>query len=279
MAEECPFWNLIGSDGEGEFKDKPRLIVTNLRFAENVVKDRVALATLDDKHLGVVEEKAPVFVEYLTSGACFEFEAIFMSDGVRFVDQFESALQTSLRFLGWGGFCNEGFGRGETEPVVRLKFDEFESRYIKPAADSIRGLVEENGNVTFSIYPLLILEKDGGDFYKSVFEEGFLEKFCNSVDERYWQFFGNNDVHAQNGVESLSGRARAVLIPAWSRKAGKPRPFVGIGNELTLHFKDGGRVLGVEEAKALAVLEYGVGRFKNQGFGSLQAKLASIMSP
>ncbi|MEM2954130.1 MAG: hypothetical protein QXU21_07670 [Candidatus Bathyarchaeia archaeon] len=277
MVEGCPFANLVGTDDEGEFKDKPRLIITNLRFVENVRKDRVALATLDERFLGVVEEKAPVFVEYLVEGAVFEFEVILMGEGVRFADHFENAVETSLRFFGWGGFCNEGFGRGEINSVERIEsFELFDHKKIEPRAEKIRKAILENEKLTFEISPLLIVDKDGGDVYRSVFEDGFREKFCNCVGERFWQFY-NVKVYPQNFVEGFSGRARTMKILGWSRRfrcKGK-LPFEGLGGELTFHFRELEK-LDFEVTKALALMKYGVGRFKNQGFGSLGAKLNGV---
>jgi len=265
VIEDCPFGSLRGSADEGEFKDKPRLVITNLRFVKNVHKGRVALATLSDQHMGVVEEKAPVFIEYLSEGATFEFEAFLMAEGAKFADMFESAVHVSLRFHGWGGFCNEGFGRGIATCTQKYGFDVFDSECIEPSADGMRG----SRNLTFSIRPVLMLEKDGGDIYRSVREEGFLKKLCNCIDERYWQFYSNH-VHVHNRVEGVSGRARTIRIPAWSRRFGRQLFFEGVGNELTFHLSD---KLGVEEAKALTLARYGVGRYKNQGFGSLEIKL------
>ena len=264
-ADDCPFHNLIGSADEGEFKDKPRLIITNLRFTGNVNKSRVALATLDERHLGVVEGKAPVFVEYLLEGASFEFEAILMGKGAKFADHFESAVKTSLQFFGWGGFCNEGFGRGAIASVEKSDFSGFDHKYITPTAKKILERLQKEKNLVFDISPILILDKDGGNIYKSVFEEGFQNKLCNCINERYWQFYGEN-IYIQSCVERVSGRARTVRIDAWSRALGKPKPFEGVGHEIILHFK--GEV-GNERAKAFALAKYGVGRYKNQGFGSL----------
>lgn len=265
MAEDCPFWNLRGTGDEGEFKDKPRLIITNLYFNRDTVrKDRVALATLSDQYLGVVEKKAPVFIEYLHEGAKFEFETILMGDGVNFVDHFVSAVKVSLKFLGWGGFCNEGFGRGEITNNERHGFNSFEHKYVEPLAEDMLGKAEKA--VTFTISPMLILDKKGGGIYRSIREEGFSEKLCSCINERYWQFH-NNHVYVQGKVKEITGRARTVKIYAWSRKTGSKKPFEGIGNELTIHFN--GR-LEPEEAKALALMKYGIGRFKNQGFGSLR---------
>ncbi len=264
LAGDCPFGNLRGSTDEGEFKDKPRLIITNLRFVENVRKGRVALATLSDQHMAVVREKAPVFIEFLSEGAVFEFEAILMTDGAKFADAFASAVHVSLQFHGWGGFCNEGFGRGIITSVEKHSFNVFDYKYIEACAERIR----ESQNLTFTVRPVLILEKDSGDLYRNVYEEGFLEKLCNCIDERYWQFYGSH-VHVHGKVKKVSGRARTLKISAWSRKLGRQLFFEGVGNELTFHLSD---KLGVEEAKALALARYGIGRYKNQGFGSLEVK-------
>jgi hypothetical protein len=271
MVEDCPFANLVGTDDEGEFKDKPRLIITNLRFVENVRKDRVALATLSDKFLGVVEEKAPVFVEYLVEGAVFEFEAILMGEGAKFADHFENAVKTSLRFFGWGGFCNEGFGRGTIDNMERIEsFERFNREKIEPDAEKIREAILDEGKLTFKISPLLIVDKDEGGVYKGVSEDGFKEKFCNCIDERFWQFY-NFKVYPQNFVDGFSGRARTMKILGWSRRLKRKGklPFEGLGGELTFHFKDKEK-LSVEVVKAFALMKYGVGRFKNQGFGSLR---------
>ena len=265
MALDCPFWNLRGTDDEGEFKDKPRLIITNLYFKrDSVKKDRIALATLSEEYRGVVEERAPVFIEYIHEGAEFEFEAILMGEGVRFSDQFISAVEVSLKFLGWGGFCNEGFGRGEIT-YRKYGFDSFEYGVIEPLAKKIMDRVEQSKYVTFNISPILILDRNDGGIYRSILEEGFNDKICNCINERYWQFYGKH-IHIQSKVESLGGRARTMKIQAWSRKLRERIPFEGIGKELTVHFS---QQIDAEEAKALALARYGVGRYKNQGFGSL----------
>ena len=267
MASECPFWNLRGTADEGEFKDKPRLIITNLYFKrDSVRKDRVALATLSDQYRGVVEEKAPVFIEYICEGAEFEFETILMGEGVKFSDQFTSAVEVSLKFLGWGGFCNEGFGRGNITSIRKYGFSSFEYNIIEPLAKRIMDKVEQTRYVAFNISPILVLDKDGGGIYRSILEEGFRDKLCNCINERYWQFYDKH-LYIQDKVESLGGRTRTIKIQAWSRKIRDRMPFEGIGNEITIHFS--GRI-DVEEAKALALARYGIGRYKNQGFGSLK---------
>ena len=271
-AVDCPFYNLIGSADEGEFKDKPHLIITNLRFSGRVEKRRLALAALDDRYRGVVEGRAPVFVEYLYEGASFEFEAILMGEGARFAGEFESAVKTSLRFFGWGGFCNEGFGRGEITDVERNGFKVFDHKYIEVYAERVLHRLNRVKTLTFKIEPILMLDRDIGSFYTSVYEEGFLRKLCNCINERFWQFYGEH-VHVQGWVEDVSGRARTVSMKAWSRTHRRPKTFKGIGNELTLHLNGS---LGLVEAKAFALARYGVGRYKNQGFGSLRVHLKEM---
>lgn len=262
LAAGCPFNNLRGSDDDGEFKDRPRLIITNLRFAGQPEVGRAPLATLDDKYLTAVPGRAPVFVEYLREGLSFEFEAIMMGDGVRFSEEFESSVKVSLRFHGWGGFCNEGFGRGEITQVDRNDFEAFEERCLKPVAQNLVG----RRGCGFAIEPLLMLDKDGGGYYRSVFEAGFREKLSNCLSERFWQFYGEN---RHLDLKEVGGVARAVTIQGWSRKGGSRVLFAGIGNEVHLNFAD---QLDEKYAMALALARYGIGRFKNQGFGSLKPK-------
>jgi hypothetical protein len=268
MALECPFWSLRGTADEGEFKDKPRLIMTNLYFkGDSIRKDRVALATLSDQYLGVVEARAPVFIEYICEGAEFEFEAILMCEGVKFADQFTSAVEVSLKFLGWGGRCNEGFGRGTITNMRKYGFNGFEYNIIEPLTQKIMDEANQSGYVTFSISPMLILDRNGnGGVYTSILQEGFRDKLCNCINERHWQFYGKH-AYIQGKIESIGGRARTTRIEAWSRKIRGKMPFEGIGNEITLYFSN---KLDAEEAKTLALAKYGIGRYKNQGFGSLK---------
>ena len=266
MAEDCPFWNLRGADNDGEFKDQPRLIITNLRFRrETVHKDRVVLATLSDNYRGVVRGKAPVYIECIGEGAEFDFEAILMGRGADFEGEFRTAVEVSLRFFGWGGFCNEGFGRGEITDVRRRGFNTFEHDLIDPLAEYVGERSGEGASLRFFVEPMLILDRDGGGVYRSILEEGFYGKFCNCLNERFWQFYRDH-IYLQNYISELSGRARTVRMRAWSRKLRREYIFEGVGRELILHF---GERLGEGEARALALARYGVGRFKNQGFGAL----------
>jgi len=82
------------------------------------------------------------------------------------------AVKISLKFHGWGGFCNEGFGRGEIIEIRRHTFEEFEHKYVKPNAQKIMEIT----HASFFIEPLLILDKDSGGYYRSILEQGFKEK-------------------------------------------------------------------------------------------------------
>lgn len=260
VFSECPFSNLRGS-GDGEFKDKPRLILTNL--ALNDVETKVmALATLSDKYKGVVPGRAPVHIEFIPPDTGFEFEIIMMGDGVRFAKDVKRAVDISLRFFGWGGLCNEGFGRGVIEDVSENSFQTFKRRYITPIVEKLR----DNDTAVFNVAPLLILERADGEIYRSVVEEGFIDKFIHSLNERYWQFYGDN---IYVSIKEVLGKARTIRIGGWSRKERRGKIFTGIGNELTLRFKVR---LGEGEAEALALARYGIGKYKNQGFGSLMVK-------
>lgn len=267
MVEECPFYNLRGTEDEGEFKDRPRLIISNLKFHGDFQLRRIALATISDRFGAVVPGKAPVYIEYIPEGVSFTFEAILMADGVRFRKEFENAVRVSLKFHGWGGFCNEGFGRGEIVNVRLRGFNGFEMECLKQTADSITEKASDLP-LTFTIEPMLILDKPNGSVYTSISEEGFLEKLSNCINERFWQFYGKH-IHIQSKLKSLSGRARTVKIYGWSRKFKRQMPFIGIGNEITMSFEG---KMDEEEALALALAKYGIGRFKNQGFGSLKMK-------
>jgi hypothetical protein len=267
ISEECPFNNLRGTDDEGEYKDKPRLIVTNLKFTSNVSVGRAALACISDEYRTVVPGRAPVYIEYIEPGADFTFEIILTGDGLKFEEDVERAIQLSIKFFGWGGFCNEGFGRGEVEVVERNSFTNFEEKHITPKAEILEG----EKKVTLEIEPLLILERAEGGVYLNVLENGFPKKLSDSINERYWQLYGG---HFYLPISEASGRARATTIVGWSRKMGSCLPFKGLGNELTIIFERG---LTIEGAKAIALARYGIGKYKNQGFGSLRPKGASPM--
>jgi len=258
--EDCPFNALRGADKEGEFKDTPKIVFTNLYFEGNVKTDKIVITSIDDRYKNVVEKVGPVYVEYIKSGTDFFFEIILTGKSVDFKDDVIRAVKTSLKFFGWGGFCNEGFGRGE---IIRVeerdfdKFDEFMTKLSKAIVDEHRNRCE----VKLKIVPLLILEKNGG-YYLSTAEEGFKEKFLHSIVERYWQFYKDKKYPR---IKDIFGDVRRMKIRGWSRKDGKEQFFEGMHGELTVKFDD----LNIEEAKVIAISRYGIGKWKNQGFGCL----------
>lgn len=262
MLEECPFGNLRGSDDEGEWKDKPRLILTNLRFElpANFQPPRLSFTTLDEEWLGTSEERGPYRIEYIPSGTRFEFEAILMADGARFEKEFDDAIRTSLKFLGWGGRCNEGFGRGRIIECERIGYEEFWKKYVSEPA----GTMLEKEEVDLRIELLLILDRDGGGYHMSTCEAGFLEKFCNCINERYWQFTGEH-IYAQEAIRGIEG-GRPGLLRGWSRKLSREIIFKGLSDRVKLML--GGEVKQ-QITEAIALARYGIGRYKNQGFGSL----------
>ena len=100
-AEECPFNALRGVDSEGEFKDTPRIVFTNVYFRE-VKTGKMVITSLNEKYRGVIEEIEPVYVEYIESGAKFYFEILLMGKGLEFKDEVVNTVKSSLKFFGWG---------------------------------------------------------------------------------------------------------------------------------------------------------------------------------
>ncbi len=264
MAEECPFNNLRGSPNEGEWKDKPRLIISNLRFTQGNGEPlrRMSINTLSDRWRGVVPEKAPITLEYIPARTGFEFEIILMGEGVRFRREVKEAVEVSLRFLGWGGRCNEGFGRGLIKEIKENMWSDFLSRYIDGVAKNILGKKE----VCLETETLLLLEKSRGQYFTSVIEEGFQEKLFNCMRERYWQFFGQANDHPAPHVERVESRLKPEKIRGWSRKMGREIGFTGLSGTINLILRD---PINNELARMIAVTRYGIGKYKNQGFGTL----------
>jgi len=254
---DCPFANLRGT-GDGEYKDKPRVIFTNLKFSEEVSPGVLTITTRTDKFLGVAEGKAPVRVEYIPEGAEFLFEVILQGVGKKYEDEVKRAIRVSLEFFGWGGFCNEGFGRGKILEEERMWFKDFEEKIIMPTVEEMQGLKE----ITMKIEPILILEENK-KVLVNILEEGFLKKLRNSINERYWQFFGDN-IYVP--ITKVGGRARRISIRYWSKKDRREGRFTGLGNELKIYFE---KTPEEEHLRAIALCRYGIGRFKNMGFGSL----------
>jgi CRISPR/Cas system endoribonuclease Cas6 (RAMP superfamily) len=221
----------------------------------------MVITSLDEKHRSVMEKVGPVYVEYIKSGAKFSFEILLMGKGLDFKDEVISAVKTSLKFFGWGGMCNEGFGRGVIEEIEENGFNRFDD-YINRISEKIIDEVKDRNEVTLKIVPMMLLERYNGGFYLSTLEDGFLEKLRNSMVERYWQFY--KDKHYPP-INDVFGDVRRIKIRGWSRKEGKDISFIGMGGQITLRFDE----LQFEGAKVVAVAKYGIGRWKNQGFGGL----------
>lgn len=257
---KCPFYNLYGVDREGSYKDTPRLIVTSLRFNSNItVKPRHPLISRSEATNGVA--LGPVFVEYIPPDTPFTFEAILTSHAVDFADEFKEAVRATLALSGWGGRCSRGYGRGKITEVEELGFDEWASsieRQVKPLIDM--------QSVSLKIHPILVLDRYKGEgVYESIIEDGFTRKLRSSIEERYWQFFKEN--LRMKSIESVSGICHHATFRSWSRKEGKERFFHGIAGTIKLNFRE---PLAPEDAMMLGTAKYGVGRYKNQGFGSLE---------
>ena len=260
MANECPFNNLRGSNDEGEWKDRPRLILTNLKFElpDGLKPRRLYLLALSERNMAAA--RGGYVVECIPSGTRFSFEAILMAEGCRFERAFDQAVRVSLEFFGWGGRCNEGFGKGRILQVERSDFNGFWRRYINSYTRNILWKRE----LDLQIETLLILDRDSGGFYTNSSESGFMEKLCHCLNERFWQFTGRH-VYLQEAVQAISG-GRPAAIRGWSRKLSREMTFRGISGSIKLRLK---RKLRPEEAQALALARYGVGRYKNQGFGAM----------
>ena len=262
----CPFYNLYGADKRGELKDTPRLIVTSLTFKETFGKmefDRFPLLSRDSMTNGVA--LGPIFIEYIPPRTNFEFEALLIGKASEFDDYFIEAVRATLSLTGWGARCSRGCGRGRILGNVRKhSFDKWVEDYIDKRVRDSSGLQE----VSLRIFPILMLEKDKEVYYSSILEKGFLEKLRNSMQERYWQFFKRN--HYLD-IKSVSGPCTHTMIRAWSRKENREKWFSGLTGSIKIRFKS---KLNEEDLRVIGVSWYGIGRFKNQGFGSLR-----LMSP
>ena len=259
-SSECPFNNLRGSNDEGEWKGRPRLILTNLRLMtpKSLRPRRLSITSLDEENMRSI--RAGCIIEYIPSGTRFSFEAILMAEGSSFEQDFDRAVRISLEFLGWGGRCNEGFGRGRILEAERNNFESFWRRYVVERAESIL----DGRELELSIETLLILDRDSGGFYTSSAEPKFREKLCNCINERFWQFTGGR-VYLQEAVDAVSG-GRFGIIRGWSRRFSRELFFRGIAGSIKVALRRG---LRPEEAQALALTRYGVGRYKNQGLGAM----------
>ena len=150
-----------------------------------------------------------------------------------------------------------------TRRVEENEFSDFEKKYIEPTAERISKMMELNGEAVFKVDTVLMINrKDEKGFYTSIMENGFKERLITNINERYWQFYDEN-VYVP--IERVSGKARSTRMEAWSREHKRGKSFIGIGNEIRIKLKEHED----EYVKALALTKYGIGRYKNMGFGSL----------
>jgi len=158
------------------------------------------------------------------------------------------------------GDVTRASGRGRILKVERNDFNNFWRSYIYGYA---RNILWKKW-LDLKIETLLILDRDSRGFYTGSSEPGFVEKLCNCINERFWQFTGRH-VYLQEVIQAISG-GRPAAIRGWSRKLSREMTFRGISGSIKLRLK---RKLRPEEAQALALARYGVGRYKNQGFGAM----------
>jgi hypothetical protein len=243
--KECPYFHLNGSEKEGELKDTPKLVVTTLTF-DKYESSRISLISRDSATNGVA--LGPVTIEHVPSDVSFEFEVILTGDATRFSDQVIEAVKGTLTLIGWGGRCSRGYGRGRILNVSENNFDEWLMQYV----DKRVGVLEDESNVTLKLFPLLILDTDA--------------KIKHCLSERYWQFF--KEPHYLD-IKSVSGSCSFTTLRAWSRKDNDAGRFGGLTGDLNLEFRT---PLKKEDLRTLSIAWYGIGRYKNQGFGSLRPK-------
>lgn len=260
QREDCPFYNLYGADNEGAFKDTPRLLITSLAF-KTPRFPRMHLISRDAVTNGVA--LGPVTVEYIPPETCFEFEVIMTGEATGFVERLKEAVRATLTLTGWGARCSAGCGRGRIENVVNHGFDEWVSKYVERRVEELEG----KRAFTLEIFPILMLEKEKNIYYTSVVEKGFRKKLANSMSERYWQFFKDSKYLR---IEDVSGACVFTAVRAWSRKDNRQvNNFRGLAGELQLRLTSR---LSKEDLRVVGVSWYGIGRFKNQGLGSLMLK-------
>jgi len=263
LSKECPFYNLYGADKEGSYKDTPKLIVTSLTFKDaNSIFQRIPLISRSVLSNSVA--LGPVFIEFIPPGVEFEFEVIFTGEATRFVEQFKEGVRATLALTGWGGQCSRGYGRGKILGVEERDFEDWVSDFIDSPTEHLIGSRE----VELSIHPIMILLKDNGEPYTSILEDDFRRKLRNSMQERYWQFFKEN--YHMKSIKTISGPCYFTKVRVWSRKESKELTFGGLAGEMKIEFRE---PLNQKDARVIGVCRYGVGRYKNQGFGSLRLKM------
>jgi CRISPR/Cas system CSM-associated protein Csm3 (group 7 of RAMP superfamily) len=255
---ECPFYNLYGIENNDELKGTPKLVITSLVF-EKIEIERLLFISRDSITNGV--SLGPISIEYIAPNTIFKFEIILTGPSVKFAEYIKEAIRATLAFAGWGGMCTKGYGRGK---IIEIKEYDF-NKWINEILDEKAKIFEDKKEIELEIFPILILE-DNGKIYTSILEDNFKKKLVNSINERYWQFFKSNKYLK---VKKVSGNAFHTIMRAWSNKNNKPLKFEGLSGTLKLLFEE---PIQKEESRMLGIAKYGIGRFKNQGFGSLQFK-------
>lgn len=256
---ECPFFNLNGSEKSGDFKDTPKFVVTSLTFRTFDMR-RLKLTSINilgnsNNSQGIVN------VEYIPIGTNFEFEVILTGDASKFVNYVIEGARATLTLVGWGARCTEGYGRGKIIKVDRQSFTEW-LQYVDKKTNTYEGKT----TASLRAFPMLILSKEEArpTIYTSIFERNFANKLANSMNERYWQFTKLN--HHLN-IKNVSGNCTFTRVRSWSRRDNCSDLFGGLSGDLFLEFT---APLTASEARIIGISWYGIGSYKNQGFGSLR---------
>ena len=264
---ECPYYNLNGCEKEGDLKDTPKLVVTSLTF-ENFENERLSMVSKDAITNGT--SFGPVNVEHVPTGTRFNFEVILTGFATKFANNVVEAVNGTLTLVGWGGRCSRGYGRGRILKVEKNCLEEWISKYV----DKRVNMLEGESVITLNLFPILILETGEGPerIYTNIVEKEFPLKLSNCINERYWQFLKINH-HLR--IKSVSGLCGFTRFRSWSRKDARKGSFGGLSGDLTLQFES---ALGIEDLRTIGISWYGIGRYKNQGFGSLRIRKEATIS-
>jgi CRISPR/Cas system CSM-associated protein Csm3 (group 7 of RAMP superfamily) len=250
----CPFYNIYGNNND-EDKDMPKFIISSLFFEKIKIK-KAPILSRDFITNGTSKFKT---IEYIDQNSIFEFEIVLKNSSIKFSDHIKEAIENTLDFIGWGGMCSKGYGRGKIIEIKEYDFD----KWINKIDERMKKF-EERKEIELEIFPLLILE-DNGKIYKKI-ESNFKKKLINSINERYWQFFKEN---RYLNIKEINGNVSYKIMNAYSKKEKRFLKFEGIAGTLKLLFE---KHLNKEELRMIGIAKYGIGRYKNQGFGSLILK-------
>jgi hypothetical protein len=264
--EGCPYHNLNGCEKEGELKDTPKLIVTTLTF-DKFENERLFLTSKDAITNGT---SMGVNIEHIPIGTRFNFEVVLTGSAVRYTKNVVEAINGTLALAGWGGRCSRGYGRGRILKMEENNFDDWVTKYL----DKRCNIFENECIITLNLFPILILETGEGPerIFTNIVEKNFILKLTNCMNERYWQFF---KLHHHLKIKSISGLCGFTRFRSWSRKDSSSGSFGGLSGDLTLQFE---APLTIEDLRTIGISWYGIGRYKNQGFGSLRIKEGSIIN-